>query len=69
MTEVSTRSQAVGSLNVNISTTVIRPLRCEHFTTNVKMIIDNHDLKCENGLRGGGYGSGNRTSDVSILFK
>ena len=30
------------------------------------MIIDNHDLKCENGLRGGGYGSGNRTSDVSI---
>ena len=51
---------------MNISTTVIRPLRCEHFTTNVKMIIDNHDLKCENGLRGEGYGLGNRTSDVSI---
>ena len=28
LTEVSTRSQAVGPLNVNISTNVIRPLKC-----------------------------------------
>ena len=56
LTEVSTRLQAVGPLNVKISTNVIKPLKCQHFTTIVKIIIDSHDFKYkyENGLRAAG---------------
>ena len=35
---------------MKISTNVIKPLKCSHFTTNVKIIIDSHDFKYENGL-------------------
>ena len=40
LTEVSTYSQAVGPLNVNVSTNGIRPLKCIYFTTNVNRIIE-----------------------------
>ena len=30
-----------------------------HFTTKVNIIIDSRDAKCENGLRGAGYGPEN----------
>ena len=30
------------------------PLKCYHFTKNVKIIIDSHEFKYENGLRGAG---------------
>ena len=39
---------------MKISTNVIKRLKCQHFTANVKIITDSHDFKCENGLRGGG---------------
>ena len=60
-------SLGVRPINMKNYTDIIRPLQCYNFLPlNVKGIIDSRDTKCENGLKGGGYGPENRTSDIPI---